>query len=78
MGYLAFDCVHKQLATYLTDMPTVTYPDGYVSTYKQGINMRRTGYLLSMTDEYKTLINYMTITVDDLEEHSIVRLKAEF
>ena len=72
------DCVHKQLATYLTDMPTVTYPDGYVSTYKQGINMRRTGYLLSMTDEYKTLINYMTITVDDLEEHSIVRLKADF
>ena len=37
------DCVHKQLATYVADMPTVTYPDGYVSTYKQGINMRRNG-----------------------------------
>lgn len=72
------DCVHKQLATYVTDMPTVKYPDGYVSTYKQGINMRRTGYQLTMTDEYKALINYQYMTLDDIEEHSIMRLKAEF
>ena len=39
--------VHKLEHTYLVDMPVVTYPDGYVSTFKYGINMRPTGYTLS-------------------------------
>lgn len=51
-------CVSKRLSTYVDDMPPVKWPDGYVSGYKHGINMRRTGYLLSMTDEYKELIDY--------------------
>lgn len=67
------DCVRKQLATYVTDMPEVRWPDGYVSHYKEGINMRRTGYLLSLTDEYKNLINYAHMTVFDLDEN--VRIK---
>lgn len=72
------DCVKKQLATYLTNMPVVKFKDGYVSTYKEGINMRRTGYLLTMTDEYKKLIEYSNIKVADLDEHIIMRIKASF
>jgi len=53
------DCVKKRLATYVKTQPTVKYPDGYVSTINYGINMRRTGYKLTMTDEYKLLINYI-------------------
>lgn len=72
------DCVHKQLATYLTEMPAVVYPDGYVSTYEQGINMRRTGYLLTMTDEYKDLLNFSTLMTEDFDERGLMRLKTRF
>lgn len=53
------DCVTKRLCTYLTDMPIVNYPDGYVSTYKYGINLRRTGYKLTITPDYMELIDYI-------------------
>ncbi len=51
--------VKKKLLTYLHDMPEVIYPDGYRSKYKYGINMRNNGYKLSVTDEYKALIDYL-------------------
>lgn len=72
------DCVHKQLATYLNDIPTVQYPDGYVSTYKYGINLRRNGYLLTMTDDYKRLIDYVTKGIDNLDGDSILKLNSQF
>lgn len=72
------DCVSKRLATYVTDMPMVMYPDGYLSTYRQGINMRRTGYLLSMTSEYKDLIELSRIRISDLKENALLRLKQAF
>lgn len=53
------ECVTKKLCTYLTSMPVAIYPDGYISTYTHGINLRRTGYKLTMTDEYKDLIEYL-------------------
>ncbi len=53
------DCVTKRLCTYLTDMPSIRYPDGYMSTYKYGINLRRTGYKLTITPEYQELIDYI-------------------
>ena len=60
------DCVDKKMSTYRDLMPEATYPDGYHSTYKHGINLRDTGYNLTITDEYKLLINYndgdLTIT----------------
>lgn len=59
-------------------MPAVVYPDGYVSTYEQGINMRRTGYLLTMTDEYKDLLNFSTLMTEDFDEHGLMRLKSRF
>lgn len=52
------DCVKKRLAVYVNSQPVVEYPDGYVSRIQYGINMRRTGYNLTMTDEYMNLINY--------------------
>ena len=44
--------VHKLEHTYLTDMQPVTWPGGYKSTLKYGINMRPTGYKLSMPNVY--------------------------
>ena len=70
--------MHKQLCTYLDDMPTVKYPDGFVSTYKHGINLRRTGYLLTLTDDYKRLIDYMETTIVELDEHALNRLFCNF
>lgn len=70
------DCVSKRLLTYITDMPEVTYPDGYVSTYREGINMRRTGYLLTLSDEYKDFLRFCEMPIDALDESSIIRLKA--
>ena len=69
------DCVHKKLSTYLDDMPEVKYPDGYTSKYKFGINMRNTGYLLTITDEYKLLIKYMNYALHDLPEAFINHLR---
>ena len=69
------DCVRKKLSTYLDEIPDITYPDGYQSTYKFGINMRNTGYLLSITDEYKLLIKYMNYAIDMLPEAFVNHLR---
>lgn len=69
------ECVRKQLSTYVTNMPTVTYPDGYVSTYKYGINMRRNGYLLTITDDYKKLISLFNTTIIDIDDNGINELR---
>ena len=69
------DCVRKKLSTYLDEIPDITYPDGYKSTYKFGINMRNTGYLLSITDEYKLLIKYMNYAIDMLPEAFVNHLR---
>ena len=69
------DCVRKKLSTYLDDIPDITYPDGYVSKYRYGINMRDTGYLLSITDEYKLLIKYMEYALDELPEAFVNHLR---
>ena len=70
------DCVDKKMLTYLTDMPVVKFPDGYVSTYKEGINMRRTGYLLTLSDEYKSLLEFCAMPVNSFSESVLMRLKA--
>ena len=70
--------VHKQLITYVTDMPSVIYPDGYQSTYTHGINIRRTGYLLSMTDEYKSLIKYFNKIPAELPEQVKISFRGKF
>lgn len=60
------DCVTKKQSIYLSNMPDITYPDGYKSCYKYGINMRDTGYLLTITDEYQQLINFIEYSFSDL------------
>ena len=59
------DCVKKRLATYINKQPIIKYPDGYISRVQYGINLRRIGYVLTMTDEYKNLINYFTNYLSD-------------
>ena len=53
--------VTKKLCSYIITMPLVTFPDGYVMDYSFGINLRNNGYKLTMTDEYKSLIDYIDI-----------------
>lgn len=51
--------VKKMLSTYIQgDVPEVLLDDGYYNTYTWGINLRRTGYKITMTPEYKELIGY--------------------
>ena len=59
-------------------MPTVKWNDGYISTYTHGINLRRTGYVLSMTDEYKKLISYMDFNLNDVPENFEILMRARF
>ena len=72
------ECVKKRLATYINKQPVVTYPDGYVSTIDYGINMRRTGYKLTMTDEYKRLINYVKRYIADGGDQFLVSKRGWF
>ena len=72
------DCITKKLCSYLTDIPMCTYPDGYISTYKYGINLRRNGYLLSLTDEYTTLLKLMNFNLGDISEKFMNRIRSSF
>lgn len=65
------ECVKKRLSTYVEEQPRIMYDDGYISTYKYGINMRRTGYLLTVTDEYEKLMEYSKIFLSDIDEEVI-------
>lgn len=72
------DCVDKRLLTYINGMSEVIYPDGYYSTYTQGINMRRTGYLLSLSTEYKDFLTLFDMPINCITENAMMRLKARF
>ena len=72
------DCVTKRLSTYITDMPETIWSDGYHSTYKKGINLRRNGYNLTMTDDYKDLINYFYKPVESLSAQYMNSIRGEF
>lgn len=61
-----FPTVKKRLLTYITDQPDIIWPDGYKSTYRTGINLRRTGYKITMTDDYKELIKYESLDLMDM------------
>lgn len=67
--------VNKRLSTYINEMPVILWPDGYRSELKAGINMRRTGYLLTITDEYKKLMQLANMTASELPDrfYNIVR-----
>lgn len=58
--------VHKSEVTYIDDMEPVKFPDGYEANIKHGINMRPTGYQLSIPTIYgnmeKVLESYLNPT----------------
>lgn len=62
------DCVTKKLCTYIRNMPNITWQDGYISHQREGINLRRTGYEMSLTDEYKDLISGNLVDVSTIIE----------
>lgn len=70
--------VHKSILTYIDDMPRITYPDGYVSDYKRGINMRPNGYEIHITDEYSALLEASKISIHELPEEFINHLRGHF
>lgn len=72
------DCVTKKLCTYIKNMPVVQWEDGYISTFKEGINLRRNGYKLTINDEYNKLIEFMTSTINDIPEENLIKLKGFF
>lgn len=49
------DFVHKSELVYIDDMPSITFPDGYHSDLRHGINMRPTGYKLSVPTVYDSM-----------------------
>ena len=63
-----FPTVSKRLPTYISNQPLLVWPDGYKSTCKSGVNLRRNGYKLTITDEYKKLINYTSFNLGQLPD----------
>lgn len=72
------ESVKKKLLTYIYDQPQITWPDGYISTCERGINLRRTGYKLTIPDEYENLLKFTQLTVNDLPEQLIVQARGRW
>ena len=72
------DCVTKKLCTYLDNITECKFDDGYINKYKHGINLRRTGYLLTLTDEYKHLINYLDYGFENIDETVLNHFRGTF
>ena len=49
--------VSKLLHTYVENMPDITFPDGYVSHQRRGVNLRPNGYRLTVDPSYDVLLN---------------------
>ena len=60
--------VKKNILTYIDAMPEVIYPDGYISTYKRGINIRPNGYEIHITDEYQQIMEAGKFLLEDLPD----------
>lgn len=52
--------VDKLLHTYIKDQPDITFPDGYVSHQRRGVNLRPNSYKIKIDPDYKTLIHDMS------------------
>lgn len=63
-----FATVNKKLVTYINNQPPIVWPDGYKSNCKNGVNLRRNGYKLTITKEYKDLIHYLEYDTNQLTE----------
>lgn len=70
-----FATITKKLPTYINDQPEIIWPDGYRSKSKSGINLRRNGYKLTLTPEYKKLINYTSVDLGKIPDNFITHLR---
>lgn len=52
--------VSKLLHTYIDDMPDITFPDGYVSHQRRGVNLRPNGYRLTVDATYKQILEKLS------------------
>ena len=80
---LSFDkdhpAVNKKLHTYIDNQDVITWPDGYVSTDRSGINLRPNGYKMTIPKEYNELIEmYENMDIDTLPEAFYNHLKGVF
>ena len=69
--------VDKLEHTYLDDMKPVMWPDGYYSDFKHGINMRPTGYKLSLPNVYDRMEDYLNGKIT-LSENYIIKRRGRF
>ena len=63
--------VHKLERTYIDDMKPVVWPDGYYSDLKHGINMRPTGYKLSIPNIYDRMEDFLNGVIQVSESYQI-------
>lgn len=70
--------VHKLEHTYLTDMHPVTWIGGYKSTLRYGINMRPTGYKLSMPTVYDDIMDILESGFLTFSEYFLAKHRAYF
>ena len=72
-----FDKDHKDVNklehTYLTDMKPIMWPGGYYSDLKYGINMRPTGYKLSIPNIYDKMEDFLMGRITVSENYDIKR-----
>ena len=66
---------HKQLHTYNDKQPTVVYPDGYVSTYTYGINLRPTSYTVTINKDYADIIKKFSFSVDNIPDYILCNMR---
>lgn len=72
------ESVKKKLLTYVYDQPDVKWPDGYVSHCRRGINLRRTGYKLTIPNDYEKLLQLTQLTTNDLPEQLIIQARGRW
>ena len=65
--------MHKLEHTYLTDMEPVTMPDGFMSTFRYGINLRPTSYELSVPDVYQDVQDLYNGVINISSDYDIKR-----
>ena len=70
--------VNKRLHKYITNQGIITWPDGYVSDFNYGINIRRTGYTLTINDYYKRLMHVLDFNVDIMDDTLINEIRRKW
>lgn len=60
--------VTKRMHTYINNQGSVVWPDGYVSDFDYGINIRRTGYTLEIKDDYARLMHVLDFDIDIMDD----------